>query len=259
MADEKSALTLITDPLHLMCLFPLPALIFPLSNSFESICSFYLCLGSLSFLKFRVYCFGKFLTIMSSNFFSPLLQRFLLHIRLLHATSLVTNTFFFFKFFSVSFWIDSIVLFSSSLISWKWLFLFFGFFPWFFFFPRQESKSSPHYSIMAESTSSKSISVFNNHSDCHHRHYAAVARSQGELIWGLSWWLRRKRICFQCGRPRFDPWVRKIPWRRKWLPTPVFLPGKFHRQRSLVGYSPWGHKESDDRVTDTFTLPDKRN
>ena len=43
----------------------------------------------------------------------------------------------------------------------------------------------------------------------------------------------------------FDPWVRKIPWRRKWQPTPVFLPGKSHGQRSLVGYSPQGHKESD--------------
>ena len=42
-----------------------------------------------------------------------------------------------------------------------------------------------------------------------------------------------------------DPWVRKIPWRREWLPTPVFLPGEFHGQRSLVGYSPWGHKELD--------------
>ena len=42
-----------------------------------------------------------------------------------------------------------------------------------------------------------------------------------------------------------DPWVGKIPWRRAWQPTPVFLPGKFHEQRSLVGYSPWGHKESD--------------
>ena len=41
-------------------------------------------------------------------------------------------------------------------------------------------------------------------------------------------------------RCRFDPWVRKIPWRRKWQPTPVFLPGK-----SLVGYSPWGHEEWD--------------
>ena len=44
---------------------------------------------------------------------------------------------------------------------------------------------------------------------------------------------------------KFNPWVRKIPWSRKWQPSPVFLPGKFHRQRSLAGYSPWGHKESD--------------
>ena len=42
-----------------------------------------------------------------------------------------------------------------------------------------------------------------------------------------------------------DPWVRKIPWSRKWQPTLVLLPGKFHGQRSLVGYSPRGHKESD--------------
>ena len=44
---------------------------------------------------------------------------------------------------------------------------------------------------------------------------------------------------------RFNPCVRKIPWRTDWLPTPVFLPGKSHRQRSLMGYSPWGHKELD--------------
>ena len=49
----------------------------------------------------------------------------------------------------------------------------------------------------------------------------------------------------RCKRLSFGPWVRKIPWRRKWQPTPVFLPGKSHGQRSLVGYSPWGHKESD--------------
>ena len=42
----------------------------------------------------------------------------------------------------------------------------------------------------------------------------------------------------------FDPCVRKIPWRRKWQPTPVLLHGRFHGRRSLVGYSPWGHKES---------------
>ena len=62
---------------------------------------------------------------------------------------------------------------------------------------------------------------------------------------GLPWWLRRQSIRLQCGRPGFDPWVRKIPWRRKWQPTPVLLPGEFHGQKSLVGYSPWGRKESD--------------
>ena len=45
-------------------------------------------------------------------------------------------------------------------------------------------------------------------------------------------------------RHGFGPWVGKISWSRKWQPTPVFLPGKFHGQRSLVGYSPWSHKES---------------
>ena len=59
------------------------------------------------------------------------------------------------------------------------------------------------------------------------------------------WWLRQIRICLQRRRPGFDPWVRKISWRWEWLPTPVFLPGEFQWQRSLVGYSPWGRKESD--------------
>ena len=43
----------------------------------------------------------------------------------------------------------------------------------------------------------------------------------------------------------FDLWVRKIPWRRAWQPTLVFLLGEFHGQRSLASYSPWGHQESD--------------
>ena len=48
------------------------------------------------------------------------------------------------------------------------------------------------------------------------------------------------------GEGNGGPWVGKIPWRRKWQPTPVFLPGESHGRRSLVGYiSPWGHKESD--------------
>ena len=44
---------------------------------------------------------------------------------------------------------------------------------------------------------------------------------------------------------RFDPWVRKNPWRKAWQPTPVFLPGESLRWRSLAGYSPWGLKELD--------------
>ena len=44
------------------------------------------------------------------------------------------------------------------------------------------------------------------------------------------------RICLQCGRPGFDPWVWNIPWRREQQPTPVFLPGESHGQRNLVGY-----------------------
>ena len=59
-------------------------------------------------------------------------------------------------------------------------------------------------------------------------------------------------LSLQYRRPEFDPWVRKIPWRREWLPTPVFLPGESHGQRSLVGYSPWCHKESD--MTEQLTF-----
>ena len=56
------------------------------------------------------------------------------------------------------------------------------------------------------------------------------------------------RVCLQCRRHKrcgFNPWVGKIPWRRTWQPTPVFLPGKSHGQRNLAGYGPWCHKESD--------------
>ena len=63
--------------------------------------------------------------------------------------------------------------------------------------------------------------------------------------------LSGKESACQCKIPGFDPWVRKIPWRRVWVPTPVFLPGKSHGQRSLVGYSPWGHKRvGHDLVTE---------
>ena len=77
----------------------------------------------------------------------------------------------------------------------------------------------------------------------------------------LPWWLSGKEYACQCRRPRrrgFDHWVRKIPWRSKWQPTPVFLPGECHGQRSLLGYSLWGCKESDTKLykelTDTVNV-----
>ena len=65
---------------------------------------------------------------------------------------------------------------------------------------------------------------------------------------GLPRWHSGKESTCQyrrCKRHWFYPWVRKVPWRRKWQPVPVFLPGKFHRQWSLEGYSPWGRIEFD--------------
>ena len=64
-------------------------------------------------------------------------------------------------------------------------------------------------------------------------------------MFGLPSWLSGKESACQCRRHVFNPWVGKIPWKRKWQSTPVSLPGKSHEQRSLVGYSPWGHKELD--------------
>ena len=68
------------------------------------------------------------------------------------------------------------------------------------------------------------------------KHYLILLTAwQGPLLW-LGWW----RICLQCRRPGFDPWVGKIPWRREKLSTAVFWPGEFHGLYSL-----WGCKELD--------------
>ena len=71
-----------------------------------------------------------------------------------------------------------------------------------------------------------------------------------ELNWILSnrlprWHSGKESACQpkRCKRCRFNPWIRKISWRRAWQPTPVFLPGKSHGQRSMAGYSPWVAKE----------------
>ena len=60
-----------------------------------------------------------------------------------------------------------------------------------------------------------------------------------------------KESACNAGGPRFNPWVRRIPWRKEWLPTPVFLPGESHGPSSLEGSDPWGRRESDmtERLT----------
>ena len=70
----------------------------------------------------------------------------------------------------------------------------------------------------------------------------------------LPWWPGSKEFTCQCRRHGFDPWVRKIPWRRKWQPTLVFLPGKSHGQRSLVSYSPRGWQKSWTQLSDETTI-----
>ena len=76
------------------------------------------------------------------------------------------------------------------------------------------------------------------------------------------WWLRNRLPIQEIIRDWRDKAARlSIPWRRAWQHTPVFLPGKSHRQTSLVGYSPWGSKESDTteqlqmRIRDKSGLP----
>ena len=74
---------------------------------------------------------------------------------------------------------------------------------------------------------------------------------------GLLWWLSGRESTCQWRRHGFNPWVRKILWRKKWQPTPAFLPGKSHGQRNLADYSPWGHKNqtwlSDQTIATTPT------
>ena len=77
--------------------------------------------------------------------------------------------------------------------------------------------------------------------------YSSLSSVFYHLLFEL-WLLRCREPACQCPRHkrcRFNPWIGKIPWRRAWQPTPVFLPGKSHGQRILAGYSPQGHNESD--------------
>ena len=80
------------------------------------------------------------------------------------------------------------------------------------------------------------------------KHHLHLSSEKGRIMtWtrsleGLHCCLSAKESACQSWRHGFIPWVRKIPWRKKWQPTPVFFPGKSHGQRSLAGDSSWGHK-----------------
>ena len=82
------------------------------------------------------------------------------------------------------------------------------------------------------------IKLSYNDEKLYHSKYLALFSN----LWGVPPWLNSKESTCQYRRCGFSPCVRKMPWRRKWLPTPLFLPGKPQGQRSLVGYSLWGCK-----------------
>ena len=75
----------------------------------------------------------------------------------------------------------------------------------------------------------------------------------GTMLIRKLWWIRWERICLQGRRPGFDPWVRKILWRREQQPTPLLLHGEFHGQRSLAGYSLWGCRVRHNWATNIHT------
>ena len=74
--------------------------------------------------------------------------------------------------------------------------------------------------------------------------FFTTSTTWGEGECRVAWWLKWQRICLQCGRPAFNSWVGKIPWRRVWQPIPVFLSREPPWAEEPVGYSPWGRKES---------------
>ena len=93
--------------------------------------------------------------------------------------------------------------------------------------------------------SQKPETIYNNldaHQWCNIQSMEYYSHEMNKLNLHNPWWLGRQRICLQWRRPGFYPWAGKIPWRRTWLPMPVFLPGESHGQRSLAGYSTWGCK-----------------
>ena len=101
------------------------------------------------------------------------------------------------------------------------------------------------------------MNISNYYRDILHFYFSLSLLNLGVTVpvEGFLWWLSCKESAWQCRRCRLDPWVGKIPWGRKWQPTPVLFLGESNGQRSLVGYSPWGHKESVTTATKPPTPP----
>ena len=89
--------------------------------------------------------------------------------------------------------------------------------------------------------------TFNVHPKFLKFHFVRIPKLETSILVLPRWHSGKEPTCQgrRHKRPRFDPWVRKIPWSTKWQLTPVFLPGKFQRWRSLMGYSLWRHQELD--------------
>ena len=106
------------------------------------------------------------------------------------------------------------------------------------------------------------LSLFTGHGagwlDCReegNEEMMSEARGGVNLVVSLMAHAIKKLSAMYTGSPTFDPWFRKIPWRRAWQPTPLFLPGEFHGQKSLAGCSPWGRKEwNTAEVTHTYIV-----
>ena len=127
------------------------------------------------------------------------------------------------------------------------------------FFCLNDSTFFSFYLAQKENFFSPFPSVFGGLSDTLHSFSLSLFFFFWFLVTMLSAHLKNKCIikiiqnkCMLENNNGFDPWVGKIPWRREWLPPPVFLPGEFHGQRSLMGYCPWGCKETD--MTERLTL-----
>ena len=93
-----------------------------------------------------------------------------------------------------------------------------------------------------------SIAILFTIHDCHKLRItqaSSIGKCASKLLYKFMQWLSQYRICLQCGRPGFDHWVGKIPWRRAWQPTPVFSPGESPMDRGAWLAIEWGGKESD--------------